>query len=54
MNKYKVQVVMSYVQTIEVESDNQHDAEVIAFESFELNKAHQGEGQAWTLEINEG
>lgn len=53
MKKYTVQVVMSYVQTIDVEADNQHDAEIMAFESFDLTKAYQGEGDAWTVEVKD-
>lgn len=49
--KYLVQVAMSYVQTIEVEADDMHDAEQRAFDQFDLSKAYQGEGDAWILEV---
>lgn len=52
--KYLVQVAMSYVQTIEVEADDMHDAEQIAFDKFDLSKAYQGEGDAWILEVESG
>ena len=51
MSKYQVQVCMTYVQTIEVEADTQDDAEIKAFESFDLSKAYQGEGECWTVSI---
>jgi hypothetical protein len=54
MKKYSVQVVMSYVQTIDVMADNMHDAEQRAFEQFDLSKANKGEGDAWILDIENG
>ena len=54
MKKYTVQVVVSYVQVIEVEANTQEDAEIKAFESFDLAQAYQGEGDAWTVGVNEG
>ena len=49
--KYTVQVAMSYIQTIEIEADDMHDAEQRAFEQFDLSKAYQGEGDAWILGV---
>ena len=49
MSKYTVQVVMSYVQIIEVEAGDMHDAEHRAFEQFDLSKANRGEGEAWIV-----
>lgn len=54
MKKYTVQIAMSYIQTVEVLSDSQESAENQAFEMFDLSKAYQGEGDAWTVEISEG
>jgi len=49
MKKYTVQVCMTYVQTIDVEAEDMHDAEQRAFESFDLSKAYQGEGECWVV-----
>lgn len=45
MKKYSVDVVMSYWQTIEVEAASQEEAEVAAYDAFDLEKATQGEGE---------
>ena len=52
MNKYTVQVCMTYVHVIDVEADDQQSAEEKAFESFNLDQAHRGEGECWTVAIN--
>lgn len=54
MSKYTVQVVMSYIQVIEVDADSQYEAEVTAFDQFDLSKANEGEGEAWTVSVTEG
>lgn len=51
MRKYTVQVAMTYIQVIDIEADDMHDAEQRAFEQFDLSKANQGEGDAWILGI---
>ena len=51
MRKYTVQVCMTYIHTMDVEAEDMHDAEMRAFEAFDLSKAHQGEGDAWILDI---
>ena len=51
MRKYTVQVAMTYIQVIDIEADDMHDAEQRAFEKFDLSKANQGEGDAWILDI---
>jgi hypothetical protein len=50
MNKYKVEVVMSYWQTIEVEAVSKDFAEVLALDSFDMLKARQGEGEVYDIE----
>jgi len=37
--KYKVSVVMSYWQTIEVEAESRDDARSIALDAFDISKA---------------
>jgi hypothetical protein len=48
--KYKVQVCMTYVQFIDVDAPDLETAEQTAFDSFDLSKAHRGEGECWTVE----
>jgi hypothetical protein len=52
MRRYTVQVRMTYVHTIDVEAETQDAAEIEAFESFDLSKAYQGEGECWTCAID--
>jgi len=52
--KYKVQVVMSYWQTVEVEADSSADAANKAFDEFDITKARMGEGEAHATELTEG
>jgi hypothetical protein len=49
--KYRVQVVMSYWQTVEVEADNSTDAANKAFDEFDIKKAHVGEGETHAIEL---
>lgn len=49
--KYRVQVVMSYWQTIEVEADNSTDAANKAFDEFDIKKATAGEGETHAVEL---
>ena len=51
--KYRVQVVMSYWQTVEVEADNSTDAANKAFDEFDITKAHVGEGETHAIELIE-
>lgn len=48
--KYRVSVVFSYIDTIEVEADNREDAENIAWELFDEERAVQGEGEILAVE----
>lgn len=47
--KYKVEVVMSYWQTVEVEADSSADASNKAFEQFDITKARVGEGETYDI-----
>jgi hypothetical protein len=49
--KYKVEVVMSYWQTIEVEADSSADASNKAFEQFDITKARMGDGEVYDTEL---
>ena len=49
--KYKVEVVMSYWQTVEVEADSSVDASNRAFEQFDITKARVGEGETYDVEL---
>ena len=45
--KYRVPVVQTYWQHIEVEADNEEDAMDKAFELFNIAKANKGEGKVY-------
>ena len=49
--KYRVQVVMSYWQTVEVEADSRADAANKAFDEFDITKARIGEGEVYDTEL---
>jgi hypothetical protein len=49
--KYRVQVVMSYWQTVEVEADSSADAASKAFDEFDITKARVGEGETYDVEL---
>jgi hypothetical protein len=48
--KYRVTVVFSYVDVIEVEAANKEDAKDIAWELFDKERAVQGEGEILATE----
>jgi hypothetical protein len=48
--KYRVSVVFSYIDTIEVEADNKEDAMDIAWDLFDKERAVQGEGEILATE----
>ena len=51
MKKYRVDVVMSFWQTIEVEAENAEDAANIAYPLFDATKPMtQGEGEVMHVE----
>jgi len=54
MNKYKVEVVMSYWQTIEVDAVNEVEASATALDLFDIAQAREGEGNVYDVEIIEG
>jgi hypothetical protein len=47
--KYKVSVVMSYWQNVDVEADSAEDAKYKAVEEFDITKADIGEGEAYDI-----
>ena len=49
--KYKVQVVMSYWQTIEVEAVSKDFAEVLALDAFDITKARMGDGEVYDTQL---
>ena len=49
--KYRVQVVMSYWQTVEVEADSSADAANKAFDEFDITKARVGEGETYDVAL---
>ena len=49
--KYRVQIVMSYWQTVEVEADSRADAASKAFDEFDITKARVGEGETYDVEL---
>jgi hypothetical protein len=48
--KYRVAVVFSYIDTIEVEADNKEDAKDIAWELFDESRMVRGEGEILSTE----
>lgn len=54
MSKYKVQVVMSFWQTIEVDAVDEVEASATAFDLFDITQAREGEGDVYDVEIIEG
>ena len=54
MTKFKVQVVMSYWQTIEVNAVDEVEAAATALDLFDVTQAREGEGEAYDVETIEG
>jgi hypothetical protein len=52
--KYAVTVAMTYWQTIEVDADSREEANATAFDLFDLEQAHQGEGEIHQTELMQG
>ena len=52
--KYRVQVVMSYWQTQEIEAESRADAESQALYAFDITKARMGDGEVYDTELIEG
>jgi len=53
MNKFKVQVVMSYWQTIEVDAVDEVEAAATALDLFDVTQAREGEGEVYDVETIE-
>ena len=51
MSKYRVTVVASYWQTIEIEAVSRDYAEVLALDEFDIRLARMGEAEAHATEI---
>ena len=49
--KYKMEIVMSYWQTVVIEADSRADAENRALYEFDITKAHMGEGEVYDTKI---
>lgn len=49
--KYKVKVIFSYIQDIEVEAADIDEARNKAFYSFDIQKAYKGEGEIYSTEL---
>jgi len=49
--KYRVQVVMSYWQTVVVEAESRADAEHRALCEFDITKARMGDGEVYDTEL---
>jgi hypothetical protein len=54
MTKFKVQVVMSYWQTIEVDAVDEVEAAATALDLFDVAQAREGEGEVYDVETIEG
>jgi hypothetical protein len=52
--KYKMEIVMSYWQTVVIEADSRADAENRALYEFDITKARMGEGEVYDTELIEG
>ncbi len=49
--KYRVQIVMSYWQTVEIEANSRADAETQALYEFDITKARMGDGEVYDTEL---
>ena len=49
--KYAVTVAMTFWQTIEVDADSREEANATAFDLFDVEQAHQGEGDIHQTEL---
>jgi len=50
MKKFKVEVVMSYWQTIEIDAESQAEAEATALDAFDIKHALMGDGEINSVE----
>ena len=49
--KYKMEIVMSYWQTVVIEADSRADAENRALYEFDITKARMGEGEVYDTQL---
>ena len=54
MSMYRVEVAMTYWQTVEVEAVSKDFAAVLALDLFDIDQARQGEGGVYHTELIEG
>ena len=54
MSKYKVEVVMTYWQSVEIYADSKAEAEATALDQFDINQGGTCDGEAHATEIIEG
>ena len=54
MSKYRVNVVVSYWQTIELEAVSKAEAEATALDQFDINQARMGEAETHGTTLIEG
>lgn len=54
MKKFKVQVVMSYWQTIEIDAESKAEAEATALDAFDIKHSRMGEGEVCDIEEIKG
>ena len=54
MKKFFVRVSMSYIQEVEVEAETKEDAEIKAYEEFDMMRAYQADGECWSYEKKDG
>lgn len=54
MKKFKVQVVMTYWQTIEVDAESKAEAEATALDAFDIKQSRMGEGEVYDIEEIKG
>jgi hypothetical protein len=52
--KYRVEMVMSYWNTIEVDAENENEAKDLAFNLFDEKIMRQGEGEVMDVQLIEG
>lgn len=48
--RYAVTVAMTFWQTIEVDAESREEANATAFDLFDVDEAHQGEGEIYQTE----
>lgn len=49
--RYAVTVAMTFWQTIEVDAESKEEANATAFDLFDVDEAHQGEGEIYQTEL---